>query len=81
MRFFSRSTEVELEDVRVGRVRIAVRENVLDRFIAWFDPARARRRLQARAALQGVASPGVPRRSVINAGIKPPKREEYGHWR
>jgi hypothetical protein len=81
MRFFSRSTEVELEDVRVGRIRVRVQENTLDRIIGYFSPDALQRRLRARAALQGGSPPRGPRRGVIHEGVKLPKREEYGHWR
>lgn len=80
MRLFSWSTEIEIQDLRIGRVRITVRENVLDRIIGWFDPARAQRRLQVRAALQEGSTPGPPRRGVISAGVPPPKKEYFGHW-
>ena len=35
-------------EVRVGRQKVAVEENILDRAVRYFDPASARRRMQAR---------------------------------
>ncbi len=74
MRLFSRSTEVEIEDVHVGRTRFRVRVNVLDRLIGYFSPELLRSRLQARAELQA----GPPDRGSFNAAsftqaIAPPK--------
>lgn len=77
MRLFSRSTEVEVEDLRVGKIRIRIRENFLDRLIGYLSPTALQRRLEARAALKegGEAPHRGVRRGVISKGIPATRRE------
>jgi hypothetical protein len=75
MRIFSRSTEIEIEDLRIGRIRCVVRENVIDRLVGFFSPERLRRRLEARAALTGAAPRRGVTRGAASAGYTPPPRE------
>lgn len=80
----SRTKEIEIHDLRIGHVRIVVRENVFDRLVAWFDPARARRRLEDRAALQMVPSRPDGGRRVISRGFPPDafgrKESDLSHY-
>jgi hypothetical protein len=81
MRLRTRSTEIEIEDLKVGRIRIRVRENILDRMAGFLSPEWQLRRLRARAALQGgEGTPAQPARRCIHPGYRPPKREDLARW-
>ena len=75
MRLFGKSTEIEIEDIRIGRVRIAVRENVIDRLTGFFSPEWKLRRLRARAALAAGGQTPRPFRRIVSKGIQIPRRE------
>lgn len=86
MRLFSRGTEIEIEDLRVGRIRVRVQENIIDRLAGFLSPGWKLNRLRARAALAGGAQPSPPSSGyrVIHRGYRsPPKRgiDAYGDGR
>lgn len=81
MRLFSRGTDIEVEDLRVGRIRVRVRENIIDRMAGFFSPDWKLRRLQARAALAGgQASAAPPGRRAISRGYRPPPKMGSGPY-
>lgn len=81
MRLFSRGTEIEIEDLRVGRIRVQVRENIIDRVTGFFSPEWKLNRLRARAALDGApASAAPPGRRVISSGYRPPPKRGSGPY-
>jgi hypothetical protein len=80
MRLFSRSSEIEISDLRVGRIKIRVKENFLDRLAAFVSPGWGLQRLRDRAALAGPGHALPPARRVISKGMEPPKKEGFSHW-
>jgi hypothetical protein len=81
MRLFSRGTDIEIEDLRVGRIRVRVRENVIDQLAGFFSPEWKLSRLRARAALDGgQASAGPSRRRMISRGYSPPPKMGSGPY-
>lgn len=81
MRLFSRGTDIEIEDLRVGRIRVRVRENIIDRLTGIFSPEWKLNRLRARAALAGApASVAPPGRRAISRGYIPPRKIGSGPY-
>jgi len=80
MRLFTRNTEIEIEDVRIGRVKLSVRENIIDRLAGFFSPGWKLQRLRDRAALAGAGQALPSARRVISKGMEPPKKEGFSHW-
>lgn len=86
MRLFSRGTEIEITDLHVGRIRVKVQENVIDRLAGFFSPEWKLSRLRSRAALAGGAPPPRPSRGfrVIHRGYRSPPKDgisAYGDGR
>ncbi|MFA5806772.1 MAG: hypothetical protein WC978_00215 [bacterium] len=81
MRLFTRGTDIEIEDLRVGRIRVQVRENIIDRLAGFFSPEWKLQRLRARAALDGApASAAPPGRRMISRGYSPPPKRGSGPY-
>lgn len=81
MRLFSRDTDIEVENLKIGRLRVHVRENFVDRVIGYFSPTALQRRLEARAALDGAPSSVAPsRRRMISRGYSPPPKMGSGPY-